>query len=60
MLRRMRTQGFFWFGEFRRGWRSFDDEHRCGTPETVVTVTNIEAAGKKKIRAESRVIIREI
>ena len=40
----LRTQVFFWFGEFRRGRRSFDDESRCGTLATTVTVTNIEAA----------------
>ena len=28
-----RTQVFWWFCEFRRGRRSFDDAHRCGTFE---------------------------
>ena len=35
-----------WFGEFRRGRWSLDDEHWCGTPATTVTVTNIEAVEK--------------
>ena len=56
-----RIQVFFCCGEFRRGRRSFDDEHRFGTPVTAVTVTNIETAGSKIIiRAESRITIRQI
>ena len=53
-----RTQVFVWFGEFRRGRRSFDDERRCGTPATAVTVANIEPA-EKLIRVEPRVTTRE-
>ena len=54
-----KTQVCFCFGESRRGRRSFDDEHRCGTPGNDVTVTNIEVAGKL-IRAEPRIATREI
>ena len=51
----LRNQGqvFFWFVEFRRGRQSSHDVHRCNTPATVVTVTNIEAA-EKLIRGEPR------
>ena len=41
----------FWFGEFRQGRQSFNDEHWCGTPANAVTVTNIEAV-EKLIRAD--------
>ena len=54
-----RTQVFFWFCECRQARRSFQDAHRCSTPATVVTVTNIETA-EKLIRAEPRVTTREI
>ena len=54
-----RTQVFFLFNEFRRDRQIFNDEHWCGTPAIVVTVTNIEAA-KKLIIAEPRVTSREI
>ena len=54
-----RAQVFFCLGEFRRGRRSFDDEHLCGTPATAVMVSNI-AAAKNIIRAEPRVSTREI
>ena len=54
-----RTKVFFWFGEFRRGKRSFDHQHRRGTSATTVTVTNIEAT-EKLIRVEPRVTTREI
>ena len=47
-----RTKVFFWFGEFRRGRRSFDDAHRCGTPETAGTVTNIEAAEAARVSTQ--------
>ena len=53
-----RTKVFFWFGEFRRGKRSFDHQHRRGTSATTVTVTNIEAT-EKLIRVEPRVTTRE-
>ena len=52
----LKTHVFFLFDELRRGRRSFDDDHRCGTPATAVTVTNIEVA-EKIIRVEPRVTI---
>ena len=54
-----RTHVYFWFGEFRRGRRSFNDAHRCGIPATAVTITNIEGM-KKILRAEPRITTREI
>ena len=38
------TRPFFWFGEFRRCRRRFDEEHGCGTSATVFTVTDIDLA----------------
>ena len=43
-----KPQVCFWFGEFRRGRRSFDDEHQCDTSANAVTVTNIEVAATRR------------
>ena len=54
-----RTQIFFLFDKVRRGRQSFNDEHQCGTPATVVRVPNFEAE-ENFIRFEPRVTTGEI
>ena len=58
MLRR-EVRFFFWFGNFRRDRRSFDEEHRCHTLATAIAVANIEAA-EKLIRVEPIITTRDI